>query len=259
MSTRPVGKCVNFQLCSQADSRQAIPLPARDANPVCPNCSQPLLVTTPVVNPRRNALVAVGIVAVLLFVGLGFALRHYFTSGSSARVAIPAAIPVSAVPVANSSVRTTSPRNVERVGVVGTVAAPPLRSRTVSIPADSPPEYANLLRAAEPVDFALSFKRDSDILDNTANVDVGRLVSLLKTAGYPAHKVFVAGFADNTGDPEYSRFLSAKRAQTVAAELAAHGVTVAQTFGFGQVAPIGDNATPEGREKNRRVEIFVGR
>jgi outer membrane protein OmpA-like peptidoglycan-associated protein len=256
MSTRPVGKCVNFRLCPKADSRQAIPVAARDANRVCPDCSEPLLVSTPVVDRRRNALVAVGIIAVLLFAGLGFALRHYLTSGSIARVAIPATIPVSAAAVANRSVKTTSQRNVNRVGFV---AAPPLRSRTVTIPADAPPAYANLLRTADKVDFALYFKRDSDILDNKANVDVGRLVSLLKTDGYRARKVLVAGFADNTGDPEYSRFLSAKRAQTAAAELASQGVTVAQTFGFGQVAPIRDNATPEGREKNRRVEIFIAR
>ncbi len=264
MLTRTVGRCVNFHLCPKADSREAIPLAARDANPVCPNCRQPLLVSTPVVNPRRNAFVAVGILAVLLLVGLGFALRHYLTSSSIAGVAVPTTAPASAVAVADGSVKTTSRpnaatsrRNVNHVGPGGTGAAPPPPGRTATVPVDAPPAYANLLRTADKADFDIHFQRDSDTLDN--NVDVGRLVSLVKTDGYPARKVFVAGFADNTGDPEYSKLLSAKRAQTVAAELAAHGVTVAQTFGFGQIAPIGDNATPEGREKNRRVEIFVAR
>jgi phosphate transport system substrate-binding protein len=121
------------------------------------------------------------------------------------------------------------------------------------------PEYANLLRTTDKVDFAVHFRPDSGILDDKANVDLGRLVPLLKTDRHRARKVFVAGFADNTGEPDYSIFLSTKRAQNVAALLTSQGVTVAQTFGFGQVAPVGDNATREGREKNRRVEIFMAR
>jgi phosphate transport system substrate-binding protein len=150
-------------------------------------------------------------------------------------------------------------RIVNSAGFVGTLAAPPLRSRAVAIPADAPPAYANLLRTADEVDFALYFKRDSDILDNKANIDVSRLVSLLNTDGYRTRKLLLAGFADNIGDPEYSKLLSARRAETVAAELTSQGVIVAQTFGFGRAVPIRDNATPEGREKNRRVEIFIAR
>jgi flagellar motor protein MotB len=41
--------------------------------------------------------------------------------------------------------------------------------------------------------------------------------------------------------------------------VAALGLTVAQTFGFGQAVPIRDNATLDGQEKNRRVEIFIAR
>jgi phosphate transport system substrate-binding protein len=150
-------------------------------------------------------------------------------------------------------------RIVNRIGFVGTLAAPPLRSRTVAIPADAPPAYANLLRTADEVDFAVYFKADSDILDNKAHTDVGRLVSLMSTDGYRTRKLLLAGFADSTGDPEYSRFLSKGRAHSVAAELTSQGLTVAQTFGFGQAVPIRDNATLDGQEKNRRVEIFIAR
>jgi outer membrane protein OmpA-like peptidoglycan-associated protein len=272
MSTRPVGKCVNFRQCPKADSREAIPVAASDANPVCPNCSQPLLVTTPVINPRRNALVASGIIAVVLLVGLGFIIRHYLTGGTSAPVAgAPAAVassPVASAPAAVASshvastsapVKTTSQSSPNGGGLVGSAAAPPMRSRTVTAPVDAPPKYADLLRTADKVDFAVHFRPDSGILDDKANVDLGRLMPLLKTDRYRARKVLVAGFADNTGEPDYSIFLSTKRAQNVAALLTSQGVTVAQTFGFGQVAPIGDNATREGREKNRRVEIFMAR
>jgi OOP family OmpA-OmpF porin len=282
MSSRPVGKCVNFQACSKADSREAIPVAARDANPVCPNCSQPLLITTPIVNPRRNAAVAIGIVSILLLVGLGVALKHYLTSGSGTTVAVPTTIPTSGSS-GQAAVPTTLPRSVvaaagnpastSRPGkAVPTVAgaAPKNASRgraganaggsirtTVTAPVDAPAAYTDLVHTADKLDFALYFQRDSGILDTKAHADLRRLEALLKTDAYRARKVLVAGFADNTGDPGYSRFLSGQRAQAVAAQLTSQGVNVAQTFGFGQIAPVGDNATREGREKNRRVEVFV--
>ena len=282
-----------------ADSGQTFPIAARDANPVCPGCGEPLLVSTPVVNPRRNAFVAAGVVALLLLVGLGFALKHYFAGNSIASVAVPTTAPASSVAVANNSAQPTSapsgaaadssakptsapsgaaadssakrtsapgvaaadnsakPTSVKRDGSAGGVTSPPPQSHSASIPVDAPPMYADLRRTADKLDFAFQFARGSKSLDDKANADIGRLTSLLKTETYRARKVLIAGFADNTGDPGYSKFLSAQRAQTVAAELTSQGVSVSKTFGFGQVAPTGDNATRAGREQNRRVEIFV--
>jgi outer membrane protein OmpA-like peptidoglycan-associated protein len=292
MSTQPVGKCVNFRLCPKADSREAIPLAPRDADPVCPSCGQPLLVSTPVVNPRRNALFALAILAVLLLGGAGFALKHFLTKGSAAAVSVPTTKPAPAVAAASPEVAASSlppaagpsvaagspssavaspspavPRPAARaVGSgPGAVASTPVETaspgkphHTVAVPADAP-AYSSLVKSADKLDTALHFKRGSGLLDDGATRDLTRLASVLKSAGYRNRKVLVAGFADNTGEPEFSKYLSAKRAQIVVAELTAQGVPVAQTFGFGQIAPIGDNATREGRERNRRVEIFVAR
>jgi phosphate transport system substrate-binding protein len=148
-------------------------------------------------------------------------------------------------------------RIVNRVGFVGTLAASSPPSRSVAIPAGAPPAYANLLRTADREDFTVFFDSDSYLLDNKAYVDVRRLAEGMSTGGYRSHKFIVAGFADSTGDPEYSRFLSEMRAHSVAAELTSLGLTVAQTFGFGQAVPIRDNGTLDGQAKNRRVEIFI--
>jgi len=286
MSTRPVGKCVNFRQCPKADNREDIPVTAHEENPVCPNCGQPLLVSTPIVNPRRNALVAAGIVVVLLLIGLGFTVKQFLRQGTNApAVAVPAATPSAAVAVetesapAATSAPTASPGGSVKAAAaaagkpanssapvaaahtagVATPAPTPGQRQPVTIPPDAPSAYTGLTRTADKLDVAFYFRRDSGLLNKRGDADVVRLVSLLKTDPYRNRKVFVAGFADNSGAPDYSRFLSGERAQTVAAALTAQGVAVAHTFGFGQIAPVGDNATREGREKNRRVEVFVAR
>jgi outer membrane protein OmpA-like peptidoglycan-associated protein len=257
MFTPPVGKCVNFGRCAKADSREAIPVTRGDANPVCPGCKEPILVSTPVGGPRIASLAVIGIVAVLLLAGLGFGLRRLLGGGSIQRVAIPTAVPASTVAAASGPTQTPSRQIVGRVGLRGTLSATPPPSRTITFPTVAPLAYAKLVRKAEKVDFTINFRPNSDVLDKTADLDVARLVPLMKSDRYRGRKLLVAGFADDSGDPEYSRILSARRAQSLAAELTSQGVAVAQTFGFGQAFPIGDNATREGRKKNRRVEIFI--
>ena len=53
--------------------------------------------------------------------------------------------------------------------------------------------------------------------------------------------------------------LSEQRASNVKNALVGQGVNPNRitTIGFGEVAPIADNSTPEGRAQNRRVEVEV--
>ena len=48
-----------------------------------------------------------------------------------------------------------------------------------------------------------------------------------------------------------------QRARQIAQALYARGVKTMQTAGFGRVAPVACNTTPEGQQKNRRVEIWL--
>jgi outer membrane protein OmpA-like peptidoglycan-associated protein len=73
--------------------------------------------------------------------------------------------------------------------------------------------------------------------------------------------VAVVGYADSTGDTARNRSLSERRAQSVIYHLVTqHKLPMhrlVQPFGAGHLAPVADNATSEGRAKNRRVEIRV--
>lgn len=75
----------------------------------------------------------------------------------------------------------------------------------------------------------------------------------------PTLELSVLGHTDNIGDEKHNVALSAKRAESVAQYLINKGVDDERIFfeGFGSSRPITGNDTPQGRSKNRRVEILL--
>ena len=71
--------------------------------------------------------------------------------------------------------------------------------------------------------------------------------------------VEVAGYTDDRGDSDFNQALSLKRAESVKAYLQSSGVAAGRmkATGYGEDAPIADNSTAAGREKNRRVELHI--
>lgn len=83
------------------------------------------------------------------------------------------------------------------------------------------------------------------------------LVPVLKAA--PDLRIRVSGHTDATGNAAVNLQLSINRAQAVVNFLVASGISPNQlsSEGFGEAQPIAPNTTPEGRQKNRRVEIEI--
>ena len=125
--------------------------------------------------------------------------------------------------------------------------------------------YAALAELEAPVDEALpdrislaadvlfEFDRAEIRPEFTAEIDAAAELLLAN----PDVTVRIDGHTDSVGTLEYNQGLSERRAEAVAAYLEAAGVdrgrmTVA---GFSFTQPVADNATPEGRAQNRRVEI----
>ncbi|TSE19440.1 putative lipoprotein YiaD [Tepidimonas alkaliphilus] len=75
----------------------------------------------------------------------------------------------------------------------------------------------------------------------------------------PAARVTIIGHTDSTGSDAVNNPLSVNRAAAVRDYLVSRGVGIERIAidGRGSREPIASNATPEGRAKNRRVEIFV--
>jgi outer membrane protein OmpA-like peptidoglycan-associated protein len=75
---------------------------------------------------------------------------------------------------------------------------------------------------------------------------------------HPALAMTIEGHTDNIGDPDSNQVLSTRRAQAVADYMVATFAIDAKRLtatGFGATKPLATNDTPEGRAKNRRVEL----
>ena len=105
----------------------------------------------------------------------------------------------------------------------------------------------------------------SDILFavNKADLKADLKTSLAKVAGilsvYQQFNVSIEGNTDNTGSEEHNMKLSQQRADNVKAFLVEQGIAEDRLTakGLGMTAPVADNSTKEGRQKNRRVDLVI--
>jgi outer membrane protein OmpA-like peptidoglycan-associated protein len=103
------------------------------------------------------------------------------------------------------------------------------------------------------------FKVNSAELTPEAKLALDQLAQqALTMKGYV---IEVAGYTDSTGSEQKNRMLSHKRADAVVQYLGEnHAIPLLRMvtpFGYGELKPAADNATREGREQNRRVEVTI--
>lgn len=100
------------------------------------------------------------------------------------------------------------------------------------------------------------FATGSADLTAQAREELSALSSRIKARNDLA-RVVIEGHADSTGSDAVNEPLSQARADEVADQLVANGVSrdLIETSGFGSRQPVATNETAEGRSANRRVEI----
>ena len=120
--------------------------------------------------------------------------------------------------------------------------------------ADAPLPPSRQLGAATVYTLAGSaFSSGRATLTTEANASLRRLGQ--EVAG---RSVQIVGYSDSQGADAANLALSKRRAEAVAAILKESGASGAiQADGRGEADPVADNATSEGRARNRRVEITV--
>ncbi len=105
----------------------------------------------------------------------------------------------------------------------------------------------------------------SDVLFDTGShtLKPGAREKLAKISGillaHPGLTLQIEGHTDSVGSDEFNQLLSERRADSVRDFLAEQGVPVSSITarGFGKTQPVASNDTPEGRQRNRRVELVV--
>ncbi|MCF6273352.1 MAG: OmpA family protein [Rhodobacteraceae bacterium] len=104
---------------------------------------------------------------------------------------------------------------------------------------------------------AITFPVDSSQLRSGFVRSLNALARNLQS--YPNTTVEVIGHTDSTGSRSYNQQLSNNRAASVRSVLISAGVQAnrVRAYGKGETTPIASNNTAEGRQQNRRVEIYI--
>lgn len=127
------------------------------------------------------------------------------------------------------------------VGVVANKGCPEVKKETVQ----------KIALAAK----GINFETNKDAIVAASFKSLDDLAKLLNSE--PKANVEIQGHTDNVGDATTNKELSQKRSEAVKRYLINAGVAESRmtSVGYGSEMPIADNATPKGKEKNRRVDF----
>ena len=137
----------------------------------------------------------------------------------------------------------------------------PLETALLAPPPTRPPESTKgpeALRAAFATlpDTKILFESASDKLTAPSRRKLDDIAAVLRR--YSPVPVTIEGHTDGEGPRENNLRLSRLRAVAVRDHLLTRGVTRDRltAYGYGEAVPLADNATPEGRAANRRIEFI---
>jgi OmpA-OmpF porin, OOP family len=101
----------------------------------------------------------------------------------------------------------------------------------------------------------INFETGKSDIKSDSQKTIDQIAQMLKDN--PSLKVSIEGHTDNAGNATSNQSLSENRAKAVMNAVVAKGTDKARltSKGWGQTKPVADNATEDGKAKNRRVEI----
>jgi len=155
--------------------------------------------------------------------------------------------------------RPTLPREKGQLGRLVTA----LQMQGTEFNAESFKQLTLELQRTQRVSTTFRFVPNAITLDTRALVDIDRVAATVKPllAANPNLTVTAVGFTDSTGSADGNVALSRTRAEAVRTALLVRlGKAYAprvQARGYGPLLPIACNEVADGRDKNRRVEIWL--
>lgn len=133
-----------------------------------------------------------------------------------------------------------------------TVAKNPAKNFPTKVDKETTANKGDIFRLSN-----VNFERNSSYLTADSYTELNKLADFLKN-NRDMH-VRINGHTDALASDEYNQWLSDRRANRVYEYLIERNVPAERmTYtGFGKRVPVADNSTPDGRAKNRRVEIEI--
>ncbi len=103
----------------------------------------------------------------------------------------------------------------------------------------------------------LLFETGKDIIQPSSYPSLNKLATVM--INNPGNHLLIEGHTDDVGDHDSNMDLSERRAKAVRNYLVTRRVSDAriEAKGYGETKPVASNDTPDGRQKNRRVEFTL--
>jgi phosphate transport system substrate-binding protein len=120
---------------------------------------------------------------------------------------------------------------------------------------EAPTSYNKYAETAERLSLNFRFNHGENDLDNKGKRDLERLIRFMEQNSN--RRLVLMGFSDSTGDDLVNTELALRRAKAIERELVSRGIPVRSVESYGELLPIANNDTDAGRERNRRVEVWV--
>ena len=118
-----------------------------------------------------------------------------------------------------------------------------------------PARYATLARVGKRLSLDFRFRKSSAELDSRGLRDLDRLLAFFREQAQA--RLVLVGFSDGRGSATQNAKLSLERAKKIADELSQRGVRAVDVEAMGSELPVASNDSDAGRERNRRVEVWL--
>lgn len=143
---------------------------------------------------------------------------------------------------------------VQQVGFVDQA----IRAYAVAVREDTPESYRQWVAGADRLSLNFRFGEGARMLDGKTKTDLDRLAAFLKRPEQRDRSLILLGFSDAVETlPAMALFMSTDRADYIATLLLDRGVAPRRVRGLGSVAPVASNDSQAGRQRNRRVEVWL--